>query len=55
MDDPAAAVAEAAAAALEALAGVKPGPVGAEVAKVRERFRAQHFCDRVLAACGRRT
>jgi hypothetical protein len=50
MDDSDTAVAEAAASALVALAGVKPAAVAAEVNKVRERFRAKHYCDRVLAA-----
>lgn len=52
MDDGDAAVQEAAAAALEALAAVKPGAVAAEVGKARPRFRAAHMCDRVLVACG---
>ncbi|KIY98309.1 hypothetical protein MNEG_9655 [Monoraphidium neglectum] len=51
MDDSDPAVQEAAAAALEALAAVKPGPVAGEVWRARERFRAKHYCDRVLAAC----
>jgi dynein assembly factor 5 len=51
MDDSDGAVQEAAAAALEALAAVKPAVVRREVAKARERFRAKHYCDRVLAAC----
>lgn len=52
MDDGDTAVAEAAAAAMEALAAAKPGAVAAEVLKARGRFRAMHYCDRVLAACG---
>lgn len=52
MDDADSAVQEAAARALEALAQVKPGPVAAEVEKARGRFRAKHYCDRILAACG---
>jgi len=36
---------------LEALAAVKPQVAAAEVHKVKERFRAQHYCNRVLAAC----
>ena len=52
MDDADAGVADAAAAALEALAGAKPAAVAAEVAKARPRARAKHRCDRVLAACG---
>jgi hypothetical protein len=36
---------------LEALAVAKPAVAAAEVRKVQERFRARHYCDRVLAAC----
>lgn len=36
---------------LEALAVTKPAVAAAEVRKVQERFRARHYCDRVLAAC----
>jgi hypothetical protein len=42
---------EAACGVLEALAAVKPSLVTEEVSKVRDRFRAKHYCDRVLAAC----
>lgn len=52
MDDSDPAVQEAAAAALEALAAVKPAAVAAEVGKVRGQFRAQVYCNRVLAVCG---
>jgi hypothetical protein len=37
---------------LEALAAAHPQVTAAEVRKVQERFRAQHLCARVLAACG---
>lgn len=36
---------------LEAMAATKPDVAAAEVQKVAGRFRARHFCDRVLAAC----
>jgi hypothetical protein len=36
---------------LEALAATHPKVTAAEVNKVKERFRAQYLCDRVLAAC----
>jgi hypothetical protein len=36
---------------LEALAAAKPVVAAAEVRKVQERFRARHYCERVLAAC----
>ncbi|KAG2454165.1 hypothetical protein HYH02_001200 [Chlamydomonas schloesseri] len=52
MDDSDPAVQEAACAVLLEAAAVKPGVTGAEVRKVRDRFRAKHYCDRVLAACG---
>lgn len=53
MDDSDAAVQEAACSTLEALAAVKPQAVAAEVNKVKDRFRAKHYCDRVLQACGK--
>lgn len=34
---------------LEALAVTKPAVAAAEVRKVQDRFRAKHFCERVLA------
>jgi hypothetical protein len=37
---------------LEALAATQPAVAAAEVRKVQERFRARHYCERVLAACG---
>jgi hypothetical protein len=36
---------------LEALASTHSQVTAAEVYKVKDRFRAQHLCDRVLAAC----
>ncbi|KAF6256970.1 armadillo-type protein [Scenedesmus sp. NREL 46B-D3] len=51
MDDGDKQVAEAACQVLEALAVTKPAVAAAEVRKVQERFRARHYCDRVLAAC----
>jgi dynein assembly factor 5 len=51
MDDGEAEVQEAACAVMEALAGVKPGVVAAEVGRVAARFRSKHYCERVLAAC----
>ncbi len=53
MDDSDAGVQEAACLVLEALAAAKPGVVAAEVGKVRECFRARHYCDRVLEAAVR--
>lgn len=52
MDDSDPAVQEAACAVLEALVGTHPRQVEAEVGKVRPAFRAQHYCDRVLARAG---
>lgn len=43
---------EAACSVLLEAAAMKPGVTGAEVRKVRDRFRSKHYCDRVLAACG---
>ncbi|GFR52527.1 hypothetical protein Agub_g15100 [Astrephomene gubernaculifera] len=51
MDDGDPAVQEAACSVLLAAAAAKPAVTAAEVRKVRERFRAKHYCDRVLAAC----
>ncbi|KAG2432604.1 hypothetical protein HXX76_008944 [Chlamydomonas incerta] len=51
MDDSDPAVQEAACAVLLEAAAAKPGVTGAEVRKVRDRFRSKHYCDRVLAAC----
>ncbi|GAX72982.1 hypothetical protein CEUSTIGMA_g434.t1 [Chlamydomonas eustigma] len=51
MDDSNQDVQEAACSVLEALALVKPTVVATEVSKVRDRFRSQHFCDRVLSSC----
>jgi len=51
MDDSEVAIQEAACRVMEALGAVKPAVVAAEVNKVRERFRAKHYCDRVLAVC----
>lgn len=34
---------------LEALATTKPAVAAAEVKKVQDRFRARHYCERVLA------
>ncbi|KAF8068179.1 Dnaaf5 [Scenedesmus sp. PABB004] len=53
MDDGDALVAEAACQVLEALAATHPRVAAAEVGKVAERFRARHYCDRVLAAAAR--
>ncbi|PNH10088.1 HEAT repeat-containing protein 2 [Tetrabaena socialis] len=50
MDDGDPAVQEAACAVLLAAAATKPAVTAAEVAKVRDRFRSKHYCDRVLAA-----
>jgi hypothetical protein len=35
---------------LETLAHTKPDVVEAEIRKVQDRFRARHYCERVLAA-----
>ena len=48
MDDAQPAVQEAAARVMEALAFTKPSVVIAEVEKVKSRFRAQHYCEKVL-------
>jgi hypothetical protein len=48
MDDAQPGVQEAAARVLEAMALTKPAVVIAEVEKVKARFRAQHYCEKVL-------
>ncbi|WIA31178.1 hypothetical protein OEZ86_001183 [Tetradesmus obliquus] len=50
MDDGDQEVAEAACQVLEALATTQPAVAAAEVKRVQGRFRACHYCDRVLAA-----
>ncbi|WIA11175.1 hypothetical protein OEZ85_011306 [Tetradesmus obliquus] len=50
MDDGDQEVAEAACQVLEALAATQPAVAAAEVKRVQGRFRARHYCDRVLAA-----